>query len=93
MRSAKDTMTSPTDTVENLHAILFDVFGTVVDWRSSVAREVTAAAACYDLSVDASFGGEAIAQKVVCVLAVEVRNHKAVGQLPTHRLVESDQNN
>ena len=53
MRPAKDTMTSPTDTVENLHAILFDVFGTVVDWRSSVAREVTAAAACYDLSVDA----------------------------------------
>ncbi|HIE76398.1 MAG TPA: haloacid dehalogenase type II [Gammaproteobacteria bacterium] len=46
-------MTNPKDTIENLHAILFDVFGTVVDWRSSVAREVTAAAARYDLSVDA----------------------------------------
>ncbi len=53
MKPAKDTMTNPKDTIHGLHAILFDVFGTVVDWRSSVAREVTAAAARYNLSVDA----------------------------------------
>ncbi len=60
MKSAKVTMTNPKDimkkskdTIHNLHAIFFDVFGTVVDWRSSVAREVTAAAARHGLSVDA----------------------------------------
>jgi 2-haloacid dehalogenase len=53
MKNPKDTMKNPKDTIHDLRAILFDVFGTVVDWRSSVAREVTAAAARYDLSVDA----------------------------------------
>ena len=55
MKPAKDTMTNPKDTMKNskdiihdLRAILFGVFGTVVDWRSSVAREVTAAAARYN---------------------------------------------
>ena len=35
-----------------LRAVLFDVFGTVVDWRSSVAREVQAALASHSVSVD-----------------------------------------
>ncbi len=33
-------------------ALLFDVFGTVVDWRSSVATEVQAALASHSVSVD-----------------------------------------
>ena len=33
-------------------ALLFDVFGTVVDWRSSIAREVHAAFAGHSVSVD-----------------------------------------
>ena len=33
-------------------ALLFDVFGTVVDWRSSIAREVQAALAIHSVSVD-----------------------------------------
>ena len=33
-------------------ALLFDVFGTVVDWRSSIAREVQAALASHSASVD-----------------------------------------
>ena len=33
-------------------ALLFDVFGTVVDWRSSIAREVQAALASHSVSVD-----------------------------------------
>jgi len=33
-------------------ALLFDVFGTVVDWRSSIAREVQAALAGHPVSVD-----------------------------------------
>ena len=33
-------------------ALLFDVFGTVVDWRSSIAREVQAALAGHSVSVD-----------------------------------------
>lgn len=35
-----------------LRALLFDVFGTVVDWRSSIAREVQAALASHSASVD-----------------------------------------
>jgi len=35
-----------------VRALVFDVFGTVVDWRTSVAREVTAAAKRRDLAVD-----------------------------------------
>ena len=38
-----------------IRALLFDVFGTVVDWRSGVAREVEALAAERGVSVD---GGE-----------------------------------
>ena len=33
-------------------ALLFDVFGTVVDWRSSIAREVQAALVSHSVSVD-----------------------------------------
>ena len=33
-------------------ALLFDVFGTVVDWRSSIAREVQATLAGHPVSVD-----------------------------------------
>src|SRR5437879_3226979 len=36
-----------------LRALAFDVFGTVVDWRSSVAAEVAAAAARHGRTVDA----------------------------------------
>ena len=35
-----------------LRAVLFDVFGTVVDWRSSIAREVQAAFADHNTFVD-----------------------------------------
>lgn len=35
-------------------ALLFDVFGTVVDWRSGVIRDVTAAAARAGVTVDAA---------------------------------------
>jgi len=35
-----------------IRALLFDVFGTVVDWRSGVAREVEALAAKRDVTVD-----------------------------------------
>ena len=38
-----------------IRALLFDVFGTVVDWRSGVAREVEAMAAERGVTVD---GGE-----------------------------------
>ncbi len=37
-----------------LRALTFDVFGTVVDWRGSVAREVAAAARPHAMQVDAS---------------------------------------
>ncbi len=36
-----------------IRALVFDVFGTVVDWRSSVAREVRALAARHGVAVDA----------------------------------------
>jgi len=36
-----------------IHALLFDVFGTVVDWRGSIIREVRALARSKRLSIDA----------------------------------------
>ena len=38
----------------DVKALAFDVFGTVVDWRTSVAREVAAVARARRLQVDAS---------------------------------------
>tara|TARA_Y100001934_G_scaffold257554_1_gene326821 strand:- start:1115 stop:1843 length:729 start_codon:yes stop_codon:yes gene_type:complete len=37
-----------------LRAVLFDVFGTVVDWRTSIAREVRTALADHKVSVDSN---------------------------------------
>jgi len=39
--------------MNRIKALLFDVFGTLVDWRTSVAREVEAKAAQHRTSVDA----------------------------------------
>jgi 2-haloacid dehalogenase len=39
---------------EQVQALLFDVFGTVVDWRSGVIRDVTAAAGRAGVPVDAA---------------------------------------
>jgi 2-haloacid dehalogenase len=36
-----------------LRALTFDVFGTVVDWRGSIAREATVAAAPHGMQIDA----------------------------------------
>ena len=38
---------------DSLKAVVFDVFGTCVDWRSGVAREVALAAARLRVAVDA----------------------------------------
>jgi 2-haloacid dehalogenase len=38
--------------LENVRALVFDVFGTVVDWRSSVMRELTAAGARHGVEAD-----------------------------------------
>ena len=38
----------------NVRALVFDVFGTVVDWRASIAREVRALAAAKGLRVNAA---------------------------------------
>jgi len=35
-----------------IHALLFDVFGTLVDWRNSIAREVEATLAPCGAAVD-----------------------------------------
>jgi 2-haloacid dehalogenase len=35
-----------------VQALIFDVFGTVVDWRSGVAREVAAAVSSHDVALD-----------------------------------------
>jgi len=43
----------PISTIAPLHAVLFDVFGTVVDWRSSITREVNQAVRCHGINVDA----------------------------------------
>jgi 2-haloacid dehalogenase len=40
--------------VEQVKALLFDVFGTVVDWRSGVIRDVTALAAKHGADIDAA---------------------------------------
>jgi 2-haloacid dehalogenase len=40
--------------VEQVKALLFDVFGTVVDWRSGVIRDVTALAAKHRADIDAA---------------------------------------
>jgi len=37
----------------SVRALVFDVFGTVVDWRTSVAREVAAVAKRRGISLDA----------------------------------------
>ncbi len=42
----------PNLNLSSVKALVFDVFGTVVDWRSSVAREVAAVAKQKGLSVD-----------------------------------------
>jgi len=39
--------------MEPIRALLFDVFGTLVDWRTAVAREVEAMAVRHGVSVDA----------------------------------------
>lgn len=39
-------------TMKKVKAILFDVFGTVVDWRGSIIREVTAAGENLEVSAD-----------------------------------------
>ena len=39
--------------MEPIRALLFDVFGTLVDWRTAVAREVEAVAVRHGVSVDA----------------------------------------
>ena len=40
--------------VEQVRALLFDVFGTVVDWRSGVIRDVSAVAGRGGVAVDAA---------------------------------------
>jgi len=40
--------------VEQVRALLFDVFGTVVDWRSGVIRDVTVLAAEHGADIDAA---------------------------------------
>lgn len=43
---------SQTDPMSQVKALVFDVFGTVVDWRTSVAREVAAAAGARGWNVE-----------------------------------------
>ena len=42
----------PMNWQNELKAVTFDVFGTVVDWRSSIAREVNSLAEAKGFSVD-----------------------------------------
>ena len=42
----------PMNWQNELKAVTFDVFGTVVDWRSSIAREVNSLAEAKGVSVD-----------------------------------------
>jgi 2-haloacid dehalogenase len=51
--SAPMTYVSPA-TEREIKAVLFDTFGTVVDWRSGVAREVAAFAKRHQIDVDAA---------------------------------------
>ena len=46
-----------------LRVLAFDVFGTVVDWRTGVIAEVTAVAREHDLSVDAAAIADATARQ------------------------------
>jgi len=43
---------TPTQSIHGIRAVLFDVFGTVVDWRSSISQEVTSFAKRCDSVVD-----------------------------------------
>lgn len=47
-------MTGQEVAVEQVRALLFDVFGTVVDWRSGVIRDVTVLAAEHGADIDAA---------------------------------------
>jgi 2-haloacid dehalogenase len=51
-RADAQTTARPTADVTAVKALVFDVFGTVVDWRSSVAREVDALARQRGVKVD-----------------------------------------
>src|SRR5262245_48473182 len=46
-------MTTSTDRLAPIKALTFDVFGTVVDWRTSIAREVETLARAKGLTIDA----------------------------------------
>ncbi len=46
--------TSAAESLTAVKALVFDTFGTVVDWRSSVAREVAAVAASKGVTLDAA---------------------------------------
>ncbi len=50
--------TGASASLNDVRALVFDVFGTCVDWRSSVAREVTAVARAKGIEID----GEAFAE-------------------------------
>src|SRR5947209_1274430 len=51
--TADRTGVQPPDDVRSVKALVFDTFGTVVDWRSSVAAEVQALARHKGFTVDA----------------------------------------
>ena len=40
------------ENLDQLKAVTFDVFGTVVDWRSSIAREINLLADGKEVSID-----------------------------------------
>lgn len=50
--SASQSSGRPTPQLASVKALVFDVFGTVVDWRTSVAQEVEALATRKNLTVD-----------------------------------------
>lgn len=47
-------MSNPTPDLTQIRALTFDVFGTVVDWRTAITREVAAVAAAHGRPVDAA---------------------------------------
>ena len=53
MASAKSSSGGAASPVAGVKALVFDTFGTVVDWRSSVAREVAALAKTKGVTIDA----------------------------------------
>jgi len=74
------TMQSPQPSASDLRAVkalVFDVFGTVVDWRTSVAREVEAVAKRHKVTVD----GAAFADAWRAGYAPSM-NRVRTGQLP-----------